>query len=309
MFAATSDALERVSAERRARWLRRRKRRRVLWVVLGVAVLAAAVFTVWPRGGTPPLSERLAAQAPAPTRFMPIRPLPGPRSSIAGLLAALPVTDGVAHGSPALRMVALTFDDGPSGRTPAILRVLAHHHAHATFFVVGRATRGLEPVLRHTAATGNELADHTYSHADLLVLGALGRTRELSWTRGLVEDATGIQPRFFRPPYGATGPAVNRLGRSLGLVPVLWSVDSRDWQLPGTTAIVRRVLARVKPGAIVLLHDGGGDRRQTLRALPAILRALERRHYKVVTLSRMFERVPPAAAFVSGSFAGGELRP
>ena len=93
-----------------------------------------------------------------------------------------------------------------------------------------------------------------------------------------MERATGVQPRFFRPPYGATGPAVNRLGRSLGMLPVLWSVDSRDWQLPGTRAIVKRVLAYVEPGSIVLMHDGGGDRRETLRALPAILRALERRH-------------------------------
>ena len=145
-------------------------------------------------------------------------------------------------------MVALTFDDGPSGRTPAILRVLAHHDAHATFFVVGRATRGMEPVLRHMAATGNELADHTYSHADLLALREPERAQELRWTSALVESATGVQPRFFRPPYGATGPAVNRLGRSLGLVPVLWSVDSRDWQLPGTKAIVRRVLAQREAG-------------------------------------------------------------
>ena len=194
---------------------------------------------------------------------------------------------GVTHGNPAQRMVALTFDDGPSGRTAAILRVLARHHAHATFFVVGRATRGMEPVLRHVAATGNELADHTYSHADLLALHARARRAQLQWTRGLVWRATGIQARFFRPPYGATGPAVNRLGRSLGLIPVLWSVDSRDWQQPGTKAIVQRVLAHVRPGAIVLMHDGGGDRRETLRALPSILRALQRRHFEVVTLSRM----------------------
>ena len=83
-------------------------------------------------------------------------------------------------------MVALTFDDGPSGRTPAILRVLAHHHAHATFFVVGRATRGMEPLLRHMAATGNELADHTYSHADLLALRKPKRMQELRWTSALV---------------------------------------------------------------------------------------------------------------------------
>ena len=272
-------------------------------MLVALAVLGAFVFAFWPRSGTP-LQVRLTEQMAAPTRFMPIRPLPGPSTSLAGLLAALPETDGVAHGSPGQRMVALTFDDGPSGRTPAILRVLQRHHAHATFFIVGRATRGMEPVLRHMAATGNELADHTYSHADLLALRLPKRTQELQWTRALVEQATGLQPRYFRPPYGATGPAVNRLGRSMGMVPVLWSVDSRDWQKPGTKAIVRRVLANVKPGSIVLMHDGGGDRQETLRALPAILRALERRQLRVVTLSRMFERVPPAAAFVNGSFAG-----
>jgi peptidoglycan/xylan/chitin deacetylase (PgdA/CDA1 family) len=234
--------------------------------------------------------------------------LPAADLSLRGLRAALPVAYGLTHGDPAQRMVALTFDDGPSGRTPAIVRVLTRNGAHATFFVVGRATRGMETVLRHIAATGNELADHTYSHADLLALRPPARKRQLQWTRGLVARATGRQPHFFRPPYGATGPAVNRLGRSLGLIPALWSVDSRDWQLPGTKAIVRRVLANVRPGAIVLMHDGGGDRQETLRALPAILRALKRRHLQVVTLSRMFASAPPASSFWSGSFEGGDAR-
>jgi peptidoglycan/xylan/chitin deacetylase (PgdA/CDA1 family) len=305
MVAATSEGLERVSAERRARWLRRRRRRRVFWAVVAVAILAAIVTGLWPRGGASkpagPAARSAARRVPAPRR-------PAPAVSLQGLRAALPVAYGVTHGDPAQRMVALTFDDGPSGRTPAILRVLAHNHAHATFFVVGRATRGMEPVLRQIAATGSELADHTYSHADLLALRPSARRRQLQWTRALVARATGVQPHFFRPPYGATGPAVNRLGRSLGLVPVLWSVDSRDWQLPGTKAIVRRVLANVRPGAIVLMHDGGGDRQETLRALPAILRALKRRHLQVVTLSRMFASAPPASAFWSGSFEGGDAR-
>jgi peptidoglycan-N-acetylglucosamine deacetylase len=305
MVAATSEGLERVSAERRARWLRQRRRRRAFWLVVAGALLAAMGAALWPGGGTP-LAERLAAQSAAPTRRMPVRPLPPQPSSLRGLKAALPVTQGVTHGNPAKRMVALTFDDGPSGRTPAILRVLMHHHAHATFFVVGRSTHGMEPVLRHIAATGNELADHTYSHADLLALREPARKRQLQWTSGLVARATGVQPRFFRPPYGATGPAVNRLGRSLGMIPVLWSVDSRDWQLPGTKAIARRVLANVRPGAIVLMHDGGGDRQETLRALPAILRALARRHLEVVTLSQMLASTPPASAFWSGSFEGGD---
>lgn len=115
MAAATSEALERVSAERRARWLRRRRRRRVLWVLVGVAAVAALAFDVWPRGGTPAQPPVKVAAPPPP---QPARPLSGPRSSIAGLLAALPTAAGVAHGNPGQRMVALTFDDGPSGRTP-----------------------------------------------------------------------------------------------------------------------------------------------------------------------------------------------
>jgi peptidoglycan/xylan/chitin deacetylase (PgdA/CDA1 family) len=302
MVAATREGLDRVSAERRARWLRQRRRRRVFWLVVGALAVAGGGLALWPRGGGTPSTLGQTA----PTRHMPVRPLTPLPDSLAGLRAALPMADGVAHGNPAERMVALTFDDGPSGRTPAILRVLANHHAHATFFVVGRATRGMEPVLRHMAASGNELADHTYSHANLLALHAPGRTKQLRWTKTLVERATGVPPRFFRPPYGATGPAVNRLGRGLGMMPVLWSVDSRDWQLPGTKAIVQRVLRNVQPGSIVLMHDGGGDRQETLRALPAILRALESRHLKAVTLSELFANVPPSTAFVSGSFDGGD---
>jgi peptidoglycan/xylan/chitin deacetylase (PgdA/CDA1 family) len=306
MVAATSEGLERVSAERRARWLRRRRRRRAFWAVVAVATVAAIVTGLWPRGSAPEPAPP-ARSAPA-ARRVPTPRRPAQDVALKGLRAALPVAYGLTHGDPAQRMVALTFDDGPSGRTPAILRVLSRNHAHATFFVVGRATRGMESVLRHIAATGNELADHTYSHADLLALRPPARKRQLQWTRGLVARATGVQPHFFRPPYGATGPAVNRLGRTLGLIPVLWSVDSRDWQLPGTKAIVRRVLANVQPGAIVLMHDGGGDRQETLRALPAILRALQRRHLQVVTLSRMFATAPPASSFWSGSFEGGDAR-
>jgi peptidoglycan-N-acetylglucosamine deacetylase len=303
MVSATGTAFDRTGARRATRRQQVRRRRRGFLAVLCALILAAAAFALRPGGGAP---ESLGQAAP--TRFMPVRPIAPPPDSLRNLRAALPAADGVLHGDPNQRMVALTFDDGPSGRTPAILRVLANHNAHATFFVVGRATRGMEPTLRHIASSGNELADHTYSHADLLDLKTPGRTRQLLWTRTLVQKATGIEPRFFRPPYGATGPAVNRLGRSLGLVPILWSVDSRDWQLPGTKAIVRRVLANVRPGSIVLLHDGGGDRRETLRALPAILRALKKRHLQPVTLSKLLSDVPPATAFSSTSFDGGDAR-
>ena len=189
MVVATSEGLERASAERRARWLRQRRRRRAFWLVIAVAVLGGIGTALWPRGGTP-ISVRLAAQAPAPTRRMPVRAAARAEHVARGACSRrCRWSTASTHGNPAQRMVALTFDDGPSGRTPAILRVLANHHAHATFFVVGRATRGMEPVLRHIAATGNELANHTYSHADLLALRAVGReaaarSGRAGWSRG-----------------------------------------------------------------------------------------------------------------------------
>ena len=169
MVAATSEGLDRVSAERRARWLRQRRRRRAFWLMVAVAVLAgtrrSALAAQRPARGRPARRTVRGADAAHARAPLPAAARLAPRPA-----RALPAAEGVTHGNPAKRMVALTFDDGPSGRTPAILRVLANHHAHATFFVVGRSTRGMEPVLRHIAATGNELADHTYSHADLLAL-------------------------------------------------------------------------------------------------------------------------------------------
>ena len=306
MVAATSEGLERVSAERRARWLRRRRRRRAFWAVVAVATVAAIVTGLWPRGSAPKPAPA-ARSAPA-ARRVPTPRRPAPDLALKGLRAALPVAYGLTHGDPAQRMVALTFDDGPSGRTPAILRVLSRNHAHATFFVVGRATRGMEPVLRHIAATGNELADHTYSHADLLALRPPARKRQLQWTRGLVARATGrataLLPAALRGD-GAGGQSPRPDAR-----PDSGAVVGRQPRLAaaGTKAIVRRVLANVRPGAIVLMHDGGGDRQETLRALPAILRALQRRHLQVVTLSRMFATAPPASSFWSGSFEGGDAR-
>src|SRR4051812_17815485 len=128
MVAATREGLDRISAERRARWLQRRRQRRAFWLGMAALVVAGLGAGMWSRGGGSSLGQA------APTRHMPVRPLPPLPDSLAALRGALPMADGVAHGDPAQRMVALTFDDGPSGRTPAILRVLANHDAHATFF-------------------------------------------------------------------------------------------------------------------------------------------------------------------------------
>ena len=190
-------------------------------------------------------------------------------------------------------MVALTFDDGPSGRTPAILRVLAHHHAHATFFVVGRATRGMEPMLRHIAASGNELADHTYSHADLLALKPPGRTRQLQWTRGLVQKrdrhpAALLPPALRRDRAGGQPPRPQPRadpGAVVGRQPRLAAArDEGDRE-----ARARQRASRARSCSCT---TAAATASETLRALPAILRALERRHLQPVTLSKLLARRP-----------------
>lgn len=195
------------------------------------------------------------------------------------------------HGPPARREVAIGFDDGPARDTPAFVRMLERAHARATFFVIGRQ---LGPSFRATLlrelGDGDVLGDHTFSHPYLTasreVRGQLSRT--LAAIRGL----TGYTPCVFRPPYGAYDMSVLRTARSLGLATVMWNVDPADWSLPGTSAIVRRVLAQVQPGSILISHDGGGPRGQTLAAYPAIIAALRRRGFHIVTIPELLRFRP-----------------
>ena len=201
-----------------------------------------AALDVWPRGGTP-APEQPTVKVAAPPRPGPPR-LSGP-VAVAGLLAALPAAAGVAQRQPGPAHGALTFDDGPSGRTPAILRVLAHHHAHATSSSSAAPARHGAAAPAHDGHRQRARRSHL-SHADLLILRKPKRAQELRWTAHARGEGHRLQPRFFRPPYGATGTAVNRLGRRLGLVPCCGRSTAATGS-SGTKAIVRRVLANVSP--------------------------------------------------------------
>lgn len=181
------------------------------------------------------------------------------------------------------RTVALTFDDGPGAYTGRVLDVLHRYGVRATFFVVGQQVRGNEPLLRHALLDGNALGNHTFSHANV----SGGGLRQISSTLGAIRRATGYSPCLFRAPYGAGSGLVIGQARSLGLNTIQWSVDPRDWARPGSQAIYSRVVSATRPGAIILMHDAGGPRTQTVAALPRIIRTLRSRGYRFATVPQL----------------------
>ena len=209
------------------------------------------------------------------------------------VFAKIPPGLAVAHAGRGSREVALTFDDGPSRYTPQVLAALAQAGQHATFFVTGQGATEYPDMLRRIVAGGDTFGDHTVTHAQLFREDAAKRTWELSSTAQRVYSTTGVHVKLFRPPYGQSSTDINTLSRQLGLLPVTWSVDTRDWSRPGVSAIVATALRGVGPGDIILMHDGGGDRSETVAALPIILRALARLHLTSVTLPELLNAQAP----------------
>ncbi len=193
----------------------------------------------------------------------------------------------VAYRSgPSRKVVALSFDDGPSPLTPRFVRMLRANRAVATFFMIGRqVTDGYQGTLQTELREGDALGDHTWSHPDLLTSGEV--RGQLQRTLQVIHRLSGYTPCVFRPPYGDYDTSVINTARSLGLATILWNVDPSDWALPGVSAIVQRVLAQVRPGSIILSHDGGGPREQTLAAYPLIISKLRERGYRFLTVPQL----------------------
>jgi peptidoglycan/xylan/chitin deacetylase (PgdA/CDA1 family) len=191
----------------------------------------------------------------------------------------------VHHGARTRHVVALTFDDGPWRDTPQFVRVLEAAQVHATFFLIGRQIPGHAALLKRELADGDALGNHTFSHPNLVRAG--GARPQLRLTSAAIERASSYRPCLFRPPYGAYDGAVVGVASAQRLTTVLWDVDPRDWSRPGTGTIVARVLAAVRDGSIVLMHDGGGPRQQTLKALPRIIATLRRRGFEFATVPEL----------------------
>ncbi len=185
------------------------------------------------------------------------------------------------------RAMVLTFDDGPDPRyTPDILRTLRKHDVRAMFFVCGEMAVENKDLLREMADDGHVIGNHTWTHPLLTRMTRSGMRPEIERTCEVVEDAVGEAPAWFRAPYGAWNRAAFRLGAELGMEPLAWTVDTLDWNTPGTGTIVSRVLGGAAPGVIVLNHDAGGNRSQSVAALREYLPALLDDGYRVTVPRR-----------------------
>ena len=179
------------------------------------------------------------------------------------------------------RVVALTFDDGPGPWTWRIVRSLRRMHVPATFFEVGREVAS-HPWAARQVSRSFVVGDHTWDHVPM---------GQLRWAQQL--DQTRARTSLFRPPYESFDRQTLGVMRVERKLTVLWDVDSRDWTRPGVGRIVSNVVPHVRAGSIVLLHDGGGVRWQTVAALPTIVRQLRARKYRFVTVPRMMRIAPP----------------
>ncbi|GLS32297.1 beta-1,4-N-acetylglucosamine oligosaccharide deacetylase NodB [Mesorhizobium albiziae] len=192
------------------------------------------------------------------------------------------------------RSVYLTFDDGPNPLfTPQILDVLAQHRVPATFFVVGAHAADQPELIQRMIAEGHEIGNHTMTHPDLSRCGLGEVQREVFEANGaIIMACPQASVRYIRAPYGAWSEEVFTASEIAGLAALHWSVDPRDWSRPGIDAIVDAVLASVRPGAIVLLHDGcppdvlrrgthASLRDQTAGALSRLIPALHACGYEI----------------------------
>ena len=202
-------------------------------------------------------------------------------------------------GASRKRMVALTFDDGPGPYTKLAIAKLRAAHLQATFFLVGKelsAYPGLARLEQPVAAVG----DHTISHPFLPALSQAAMVQEIAGARTMIERAADQPVLLFRPPYEGHTPAIDREVKRLGMVEVLWNVDSADSLGANYAGIEHNVIAGLRPGSIILMHENRG---QTIRALPVIFAALARRHLTAVTVPEMIAADPPSLAQLR---AGGQ---
>ncbi|MGX1273699.1 polysaccharide deacetylase family protein [Streptomyces phaeoluteigriseus] len=265
-------------------------------LIAGAAAVGAAgtasLFARGTGGGTPARTGAPAAGAPA--RRLPVnssayrlQPLTGytpPR----GAAARTPV-----RSEPLLRIagrgrtMVLTFDDGPDPRyTPGILDTLAEYDVRAMFFVCGEMAAHHPQLLARMADEGHTVGNHTWSHPLLTKLTRRQIRAELTSTSEVIENAYGEPPRWFRAPYGAWNRAAFQLGSELGMESLAWTVDTLDWTAPGTGTIVDRVEKGAAPGVVVLSHDAGGDRSQSVRALRRYLPRLLDSGYRITVPQR-----------------------
>jgi len=217
----------------------------------------------------------------------------------------LSVTPYVRVAGAQHREIALTFDDGPGPYTPQVLSLLQGMNVPATFFEVGIEEQYFHAATSQIVAAGYPIGDHTENHAPMSRLSSADQQSQLLREISATGAYGAAYPRLFRPPYGLWNGTTLAVLRKLRMLMVLWTIDTRDYRQPGVQAIVSSVLSGARPGAIVLMHDAGGTRTQTVAALPLIISGLRARGYKLVTVSKLLLDNPASAAEQAGAVSGG----
>jgi chitin deacetylase len=196
--------------------------------------------------------------------------------------------------APGDRAIALTFDDGPSPDTVQILEILQDYDIPATFFVLGQVISSYPEVLQRIVAEGHLLGNHTWSHP-YTVNSEAEAHREIERTAELIYEYTRVRTKLFRPPGGYLDNALTPYSTGQKQAIMMWSVDSYDYFLT-QSEILDQVLAEMHPGAIVLLHDGGGPRHHTVAALPQLIETLQQQGYEFLTVIELMKRSQAAIA-------------
>ncbi|MFF5261848.1 polysaccharide deacetylase family protein [Actinomadura viridis] len=257
----------------------------------GLATLAAdsAGASTTPRTAAPGTRRRAVphpSPSPTPTPTPTPRPAPWTPARLTAVKPKTPIRDlKELVPPPPDRTIALTIDDGPNPTwTPRVLDLLAEHQVHATFFIIGEQVKEYPRLTQRIAAAGHQICNHTMTHP--LSFDGLSRKRlkkEIGEAHDLIAQTSGIVPTFFRAPGGAWSPAVMDVIGEHGMLPIDWAVDPRDWARPGVGRI-RKTLMGSDSGDILLVHDGGGDRSQTVRALRGAIPRLKKRGLTFVAL-------------------------
>jgi len=240
-------------------------------------VLAASSIGLW-------LAGPLAAQSP------PAPPTTSPSIPLTKAVETPAISYSAVHlDGP---FVAMTFDDGPSEKlTPELLDILAQHHIHATFFVIGSNVVEHPEILRRAVREGHEIGNHSWSHP------AFGKMRdesvraELQKTDDAIRAAIGLRPVLMRPPYGSiTARQKKWINSEFGYRIILWDVDPLDWKRPGPAIVTSRILRETRPGSIILSHDIHPG---TIKAMPGTFDQLQAKGFKFVTVSELIAMSKP----------------
>jgi peptidoglycan-N-acetylglucosamine deacetylase len=285
---------------------RYRRRRAVAGLGL-LAILALLITAVGSHGGTH--HDRAVSDPAAHTAVPRLTPAQQQarthRAEENAIDSVLAYTPAITSGGSKGHELALTFDDGPGPYTQQLVGVLNRLHVHATFFAIGEEERYFSAGTTLELHSGDVVGDHTETHPMMASLSAHDQREELVEQIARIELLGGPRPRLFRPPYGSFNATTFGLLHQLRLLMVLWSTDTSDYTLPGVPAIVQSALAGAHPGAIILMHDAGGDRSETIAALPTIVKGLRRKGLEPVTIPRlMLDDPPPHGRPLPTSLAG-----